>query len=124
MKCKHLPLSVPLVLLVLLLIYIGSYVVLSAGGCYEPATIGLNGVKWYGWAPRGFVVGYKWRRCPMIIYAPLLFLDERCWHTPEKSDSGQYPIDEVRGEDIWKVYQAYGFCEAKEPSEAEADKPK
>ena len=63
-------------LLTLLLIYIGSYALLSSGGCYEPAAIGLNGVKWYGWAPRGFVDHYRWNAgqgsctfpCMCLIY--------------------------------------------------------
>ena len=115
---------VSLVLILLLVIYIGSYVVLSVGGCYEPAAIGLGGVKAYAWAPRSFYVGNQWQRCPMI-YAPLFILDRQLWHTQEKSWSGQYPIDKVKREDIWKLYQAEGFFTTKEPaaSEAEADKP-
>ncbi len=102
-------------LLILLLIYIGSYVLISSGGCYEPAAIGLNGVKWYLWAPYGFVTNYKWKRWPMILYLPLWGLDMRFWHTQEKVWSGQYPVNEVKREEIWKVYQAYGFFDAKEP---------
>ena len=41
-----------IILVTLLLIYIASYARLSSGGCYEPAAIGLNGVKSYGWRPR------------------------------------------------------------------------
>ena len=37
-----------IVVLTLLVLYVGSYVALSLGVCYEPAGIGLNGVKWYG----------------------------------------------------------------------------
>ncbi len=102
-------------LLILLLIYIGNYVSLSSGGCYEPAAIGLGGVKAYGWAPRGFVDGYVWKRWPMTIYLPLWGLDMRFWHRQDKVWSGQYPINEVKREDIWKVYQADGFFDAKKP---------
>jgi hypothetical protein len=117
-----------LVLVALIVAYAGSYLVLSVKGCYEPALIGLGGVKQYSWAPSGFVVGYEWKRWPAIIYLPLCVLDERLWHTPDKSNSGQYPVDEVRREDIWKLYQAYGFFDKKEPSavhvsKAEHDKP-
>jgi hypothetical protein len=109
-----------IVLLTLLPFYVGSYLVLSARGCYEPAGIGLNGVKWYAWAPSGFVVHYNWRRWP-IIYFPLWSLDMHVWHTDAKAKSGRYPVDEVRREDIWKVYEANGLLE-KAPA-AEVEKP-
>ncbi len=96
-------------LLTLLLIYIGSYALLSSGGCYEPAAIGLNGVKWYGWAPRGFVDHYRWKRWPGILYVPLYVLDIRAWHANAYAAPGRYPVDEVKPKDIWKVYKAYGF---------------
>ena len=102
-------------LLILLLIYIGSYVLLSSGGCYEPAVIGLDGVKAYDCAPRGFVDGYVWKRWPMIIYLPLWSLDMRLWHTQEKAWSGQYHVNEVKREDIWKVYEAWGPLAAEKP---------
>jgi hypothetical protein len=98
-----------IVVLTVLLLYVGSYIALSADGCYEPAAIGLGGVKSYQWAPRGFVDNYNWKRWPMTIYYPLYALDMRFWHTLEKSRSGEYPVDEVKREDIWKVYKAFGF---------------
>ena len=98
-----------IVLLILLLVYVGSYVVLSSGGCYEPAAIGLNGVKGYGWAPRGFVDHYRWKRWPAIVYLPLYIIDVRAWHRDAKVNSGRYPVDEVKPKDIWKVYKALGF---------------
>ena len=100
------------VLFSLILIYVGSYCVLSIGGRYEPGLIGLGGVKQYSWAPRGFVAGFVWQRRPMMLYAPLYFFDERYWHTPEKVDSGRYPVDWVDRTDIWKVYEA-GEAETK-----------
>ncbi len=110
-------------LLALLLAYIFSYVGLSAGGCYEPAAIGLGGVKSYSWAPRGFIADYKWRHWPMFVYLPLWALDRHLWHTDDKSRSGRYPVDEVKLEDIWKVYKASGFFDEKAPPAAEKEKP-
>jgi hypothetical protein len=95
--------------LILLLIYIGSYAVLSTGGRYEPFTIGLEHVSSYGWAPRGFVDGYRWKRWPCTIYVPLWLLDRHVWHTAAKLDSGQYPVNWVKPEDVWKIYKANGF---------------
>jgi hypothetical protein len=58
----------------------------------------------------------------MYVYAPLYILDQCIWHTQAKADSGLYPVDVVKREDIWKVYQAYGFFDQRRPT-AEADKP-
>lgn len=96
-------------LTLLFAIYVGSYLSLSAGGCFEPASIGLNGVKSYGWAPYGFVTEYRWRSAPMVAYLPLYYLDRHIWHTDEKAYSGRYPINEVKPEEIWRVYEANGF---------------
>ena len=94
-------------LLCLLLLYTGSYGLLSLGGRYEPAVIGLNGVKWYDWAPRGFVTDYNWNEGINRFYLPLWALDRRLWHSYEEADSGKYPINEVPPEDIGKVYRAW-----------------
>jgi hypothetical protein len=91
----------------LLSLYVGSYVLLSLGGRYESASIGLGGVKNYGWAPRGFVDDFVWDRSLMRVYFPLYQLDVRCWHTYADADSGKYPINEVAPEDIGRVYQAW-----------------
>lgn len=88
--------------------YVGSYLVLSLNGTYEPGSIGLNGVKSYSWAPRGFVTDFRWRRGLMVSYSPLYIVDQRYWHTPDKAYSGVYPVDWVSQEDIWKVYRAHG----------------
>ncbi len=97
-----------IILLVSLVLYVGSYLHLSAAGRYEPQAIGLNGVKWYAWAPRGFVTNYRWNRIG-IAYLPLYVLDTKMWHPADKAHSGQYPINEVKQEDIWKVYKALGL---------------
>lgn len=91
--------------------YIGSYLLLSLNGIYEPGSIGLNGVKSYSWAPRGFVTDYKWHRGLMVSYFPLYLMDRRYWHTPDKANSGMYRVDRVSQEDIWKVYDAQGALE-------------
>jgi hypothetical protein len=92
--------------LLLLSLYVGSYVALSVNGCYEPCAIGLNGVKSYAWAPYAFMDGYRWRRGPMLFFAPLSVMDERYWHPPGYPTSG-CPVDRVERKDIWKVYQAW-----------------
>ena len=74
-------------------IYVLSYVVLSSFGAYAPAAVGLNGIKWYAWAPVGFYspTSSKWLHTPLrIIYAPLSMADDHFWHThghfPRESD--------------------------------------
>jgi hypothetical protein len=106
------------VLTSLILIYVGSYYILSIGGRYEPAGIGLAGVKCYSWAPSGFVKEFKWQSRLMALYMPLYFLDDLYWHTPEKANSGLYPINEVKPGDIWQVYKANGFFDSKTTSQA------
>jgi hypothetical protein len=92
---------------VLLLLYTCSYLWISVHGRYEPAIIGLNGVKWYEWAPDGFVDEFKWNRLMMRFFFPMHLLDTRLWHTPVRSDSGAYPINEVAPENIGNVYSAW-----------------
>jgi len=95
----------------LLTTYVAVYVVLSVSGRYEPAAIGLNGVKCYSWAPRGFHADLKWRQKPLIFFAPLYCADRWVWHTDDAADSGAYPITEVAREDIWKYYEAWGLLD-------------
>lgn len=68
------------VLTLLVAIYTGIYFVLSANGRYEPAAIGIDHVKWYGWAPLGFVQNGRWNATMMTAFLPLWFLDARLWH--------------------------------------------
>jgi hypothetical protein len=81
----------------LLGIYVLSYIALSLFGAYAPAVWGLNGVKWYSWAPPGFYdpATGNWIHTPLrIFYAPLSIADDRFWHThyhPENSDP-QHPV--------------------------------
>jgi hypothetical protein len=87
--------------------YVGSYSWRSTRGRYEPAAIGLNGVKWYGWAPKGFVTNFKWNRTLMLVYYPLYYFDNRFWHTSDDAYGGKYPINQVTSREIGKVYRAW-----------------
>jgi hypothetical protein len=87
--------SLCLAVCLLVCIYIGVYALLSLNGRYEPAVVGLDHVKWYGWAPQGFVQESQWNRSLMWIFLPLYYLDTHFWHKGEHSDSGKYPINEV-----------------------------
>jgi hypothetical protein len=89
-----------------LLAYVGSYVTRSAHGRYEPMVIGLVGVKWYDWAPHGFVTDFQWDKDQIRFYYPLWRLDRRFWHPPHHaSDRARYPINEPS--DIGQVYRAW-----------------
>jgi len=74
------------VVAVLLAAYAAVYVGLSAKGRYEPAVWGLGGVKWYAWAPAGFVRNYAWDDRMMMTFAPLYCLDQGFWHTEQESE--------------------------------------
>ncbi len=87
-------------------LYTGSYAWLSSEGRYEPAVFGTGGVKWYRWAPKGFMEGFTETRFSKI-YLPLWALDHHYWHTSDEAHDGHYPINEVKKEDIGKVYRAY-----------------
>lgn len=90
----------------ILLFYVGSYALLSSHGRYEPAAFGLNGVKWYAWAPSGFVENFRWSPNLIRVYLPLYALDCRFWHTWDEAEDGVYPINEVADEDVEKIYGA------------------
>ena len=81
----------------LLCLYVGTYALLSVNGRYEPAAWGVNGVKWYGWAPAGFVQDFEWSGPLLLAFAPLYALDKRLWHTDCDSDAdcGSYPINRL-----------------------------
>ena len=87
--------------------YIISYLPLTFTGRYEPAGIGLSGVKFYSWAPRGFVDNFRWDKKRIYLYLPLIALDIYLWHTSDKALSDKYPINKVHPDDIWKVYKAW-----------------
>jgi hypothetical protein len=78
----------------LLVTYVGVYLILSANGCYEPGTRGIDGVKWYSWAPVGYVRGDRWNDSMMWTFAPLYFADARLWHPHVRPGySGPHPIN-------------------------------
>ena len=91
-------------LVLLLLFYVGSYIVLSVSGRYEPSVWGIAKVngsivsapKWYDWAPRGFVSNLKWRQGMMLFFLPLWELDRFAWHDSDKCWSGKYPVNETK----------------------------
>ena len=95
----------------IVLAYVGSYAARSARGRYEPAAIGTNGVKWYEWAPEGFVGdGWEWNETQIWWYYPLWQLDRRFWHQPLDGSlwrEPRYPVDEIPAEEIGKVYRAW-----------------
>jgi len=85
--------------------YLGSYLFLSFRGRYEPAVIGANGVKYYDWAPAGFVEGYRWRSGIRNFYLPLYSLDRAFWHQPNEAHWFKYPRhvpDSV--DDVWRAW--------------------
>ncbi len=86
-------------------LYCGSYLVLSLGGHYEPDTIGLAGVKWYGWRPLFFSNDYRLNKYIIIPYFPLWLLDTNYWHTGDKAHDGKYPIKEPK--DIFVLYEKW-----------------
>ncbi len=93
-------------LCVLFALYAGSYLWLSFRGRYEPAVVGSAGVKWYAWAPEGFVTDFLPNGKLKNFFLPLYFLDTRLWHTSGDAWSGDYPVHYVSKEDIGIVYRA------------------
>ena len=82
------------VFVTLLAIYAGVYLAMSANGRYEPAVIGLDHVKWYSWAPAGFVHDYRWNPAMESVFLPLWSLDIWLWHPHVGPGySGPYPIN-------------------------------
>jgi hypothetical protein len=79
---------------ILFALYVGSYLAISAGGCYEHKPLSSKSVEPFQWAPCGFVTEYRWNVATMRIYYFLWVLDRRLWHKDENAFSGVYPIDE------------------------------
>lgn len=79
-------------ILVLLAVYIAAYITLSVRGSYEPAAVGTNGVKSYGWIPDSFTQkGGQWNRPVVYLFLPLFLTDVRFWHTSDWNDVMKYP---------------------------------
>ena len=73
----------------LMLSYLISYILLSLNGIYRPAVVGLNGIKWYYWAPYGYYdSNIKPRKFIAIFYSPLNYLDNRFVHNDEHALHG------------------------------------
>jgi|SRR5215468_2107578 len=70
-----------LLLLLFLAAYVGSYLGMSMGGAYMPANYGANGIKDWGWIPRGFASeSGRFRVGFVIAFFPLYWVDSRYWH--------------------------------------------
>ncbi len=92
------------------------YIALSLNGRYEPSIIGLNGVKCYDWAPKGFVRDYKWSSAMMRTFSLYHMLDNQLWHKyGSLEEIGHRPVNEVKVEDIWKVYHAWDTGSSTDP---------
>lgn len=80
--------------------YVLTYLALSWRGAYEPAAIGIDAVKWYEWAPAGFIVR-EWpgsirpRPLLFVVFLPLHRLDCAYWHTAAKSHRDLYPVHDL-----------------------------
>jgi hypothetical protein len=92
------------VVLLLFALYVGTYVTLSLQGRYEPNVAGLDGVKWYSWAPAGLVYEQpagsrrlaKWNMPLVWAFWPLHRLDTSYWHPHERPGyKGRYPINDI-----------------------------
>ena len=86
----------------LLVVYVGSYIVLSVFGQYEPTVWGLFEVKgktvyapkyaFYEWAPYGFVnEDLHWNHKICFPFLPLWAIDQRIWHDTDSRWKGKYP---------------------------------
>ena len=83
-----------LVLSLSVCIYTCVYTCLSLNGRYEGAVFGAYHVKWYSWAPLGFVHDLRENQTLVLSFGPLYYLDLRFWHRDVQSDySGPYPIN-------------------------------
>jgi hypothetical protein len=79
--------------LIFMLIYVGSYLILSVNGHFAPGATGTNGIKWLEWVPAGFSEGFRRRRPVYWSYLPLWVLDQRMWHVEDGSArSLSYPV--------------------------------
>lgn len=104
LKRRPLKISAPAILAAFS-IYVWVYVILSLRGQYVPAAWGLGWVKWYNWAPRGFVSGpegIQQNRTIETLFLPLWSFDMRFIHTSAKAGCGRYPVnttldDQLRG---------------------------
>jgi len=76
---------------VLIIGYVGTYVVLSSGGVYVPYTAGLSGVKDWAWAPKGFsdnAAALQLESNKVRFFYPIWWFDSHYWHTDHVAPSG------------------------------------
>jgi len=81
---------------------------MSSRGQYVPDTWGLGWVKWYVWAPRGFVAGeagIEQRRALQTVFLPLWWVDTRFVHTSNKAYGEDYPVNRVFDEQLREQYE-------------------
>ncbi len=103
-----------------LVVYFGSYIMLSSRGCYVPGSVGLGFVKWYNWAPQGFAFGpaaTKQNRPLKLFYFPLWIMDLKFVHTAERAYTGQYPINTLLDAELQKITQDWNKKKAVEWAE-------
>jgi len=120
MKCLFQRSIVLALIASLLAVYVADYLRRTLQGRYEPGTIGLNGVKTYAWAPRGFVSDFRWNPNFIRFYLPLLVLDQGLWHTWEAAETGKYPVNRVGRDEIGKVYAAWDLLQDATPRDSES----
>jgi hypothetical protein len=77
-----------------LILYVATYLALSAQGRYEAVVWGLNHVKIRRWVPKGFESNGDWNVGMICAFFPLYYLDHACWHTPGEAKSGRFPVNE------------------------------
>ena len=94
------------------MVYVGSYVVLSLGGRFEPSTTGLRGVegsvaisvRTFIWKPAGFSNHFKTRWSLVYFYLPIYFLDIHFWHGYEDAYGRKYPTSEPSNATEWRAW--------------------
>lgn len=101
--------------LLVVALYFASYGILSSKGEYVPAAWGAGWVKWYKWAPAGFVSGEAGTRYTKVnvalnlFFYPLLMADRKLIHTRDEGRSGRYPanyvLDRALGESYGEWYR-------------------
>lgn len=84
--------------------YFESYVNLSLQGSYEPDVTGVNGVKIYSWAPKGFAHQFDWKVSRIFFYCGLWTFDNWNWHRsgPWYDLSRKYSVDIISKSDFDK----------------------
>jgi hypothetical protein len=97
-----------------LFVYISSYIVLSRMGRYEPIPVRGSPVDEWQWSPGGYPGNWKlgkfeelhtpltWQR----VFMPLLSLDRQIWHTEDKLGRPGYPIkfwDDKEAPPGWRI---------------------